>query len=181
MRIWRTLAVVPAALTLTLAAPATAATVPAPVLNITTQRAQVLSLDSVTLNGTTATLSFTYSCVGSPFALWVSLKQPLTGVETGGQEFGSGSSRAWDSLHSSVPCTKSPKPQQATITVEDEYQQMEDEFQFANEPLASGLTFVQLCLTSSPAAAAAFGDDPEPRSSAGKAEKLALHYTWLTI
>jgi hypothetical protein len=152
-----------------------------PVLNITTQRAQVLSLDAVSL-GTdgVATVTFTYSCVGSPFTLWISLKQPRDTSAPEGPELSSSASAAWDSLHTQLACSPKPQPQQATIHVDDEYAPYGD-FGVSGALQAGARTYIQLCLTASPAAAAAYGQGDEPRSSAGKADKLALQYNWVTL
>jgi hypothetical protein len=172
------------ALALSMASPATAA-VGELAGDVDAARANVVSLDALSITDGSATLSFTYTCTGAAVGfLWVSLKQPQDGVAPDwnlNSEGTSSLSKAWDSMHTAVPCsgTSKPVPLRATMTVTDEYTWFDD------EPLSTGPTFVQLCLTM-PAgktdAAPGFMKQLENESMASaKAWGLALNYSWVNV
>jgi len=173
------LAALPAALMTVVATAMPAAAVGTDAGSLVTARGQVISLDSVAFNdGAHATIDFTYRCNGTPFALlWISLKQPTSGVQEPwdiSTEGTSAMSSAWDSEHVTVPCSSNPKTvQHASFTVEDEYGVPGD--------FASGPVFVQLCLTL-PAGnnLKALGPDFD-KSHADHSFKLALRYTWVDV
>jgi hypothetical protein len=147
--------------------------------DVDTPLANVISLDSVVFNGdAVGTVTFTYQCVGSESAeLWVSLKQPRAGVPATWDLSSEGTSqlsRAWDSRHVAMPCSKGarPAPQQATIQVVDEYTW------FSDSPIETGPVFVQLCLTT-PAGQVTKTHSAHLMEDSSPAAPTAVHYEWI--
>ena len=181
----RALVIAAAGLSLALSGTTPASAVGTSAGDLDATRANVISLDALSITNGSATLSFTYSCVGAAQGfLWVSLKQPQEGVAPDwnlDSEGTSGLSKAWDSMHTAVPCSGTSKavPLHATMTVDDEYTWFQD------VPLGSGPTFVQLCLTM-PAGSTYLAPgyskvSEDPSSAAAKAWGLALHYSWVNV